>query len=191
MPLCELLEQHARAVARLPAGSVPMELLHSLSLLALSLTRAARLGQPPTLAEEKACMANQRRRERLLSDAEILTLLSAVAAILPACTAQLPAALRTWLLLCRNAEQAAPAADAAALAPDMRPALQVFLLAPCRAALGLLLHLVRFPEAPHVVALWRRALSPQTFAGFLAAALDAAVVVHRETGARRAWRGGS
>ena len=177
MPLSGLVEQRARAVARLPTGSVSLELLHSLSLLALSLMKATRLGQPPALPEEEAWMARHRGSERLLSDAEASKVLPAVAATLSACAAQLPAVLRAQLVLWRRAEQAAPASDVPACYAQ-----QTLLLVPCQAAFGLLRHLVHSPEAPHVAALWHRALSPQAFADFLAAALEAAVMVHQETG---------
>ncbi|PRW44407.1 UBA TS-N domain-containing [Chlorella sorokiniana] len=187
LPLCPLIKERSRALAQLPPSNAQ---LHALSAMGLALMKGARVGQPPSPAldaahrpaAEAAALARQQRRERPLSSAETLQLMSAVAATLAASAARLPAALRGSVELHDRLLKAMPAFERAESAAQGRAALQTSLLVPCCAADMLLRDMDIHAEAPHVQQLRRRTVTPQAVAAFLSAALEGAAVVLPRTG---------
>lgn len=64
LPLCQLIEEHSRALVQRPPNNMH---LHALSAMGLALMKGARLGQPPSLrwmplTAEAAALARQQRR---------------------------------------------------------------------------------------------------------------------------------
>lgn len=194
LPLCQLIEERSRALVQRPPSNMH---LHALSAMGLALMKGARLGQPPSPAldaahrpaAEAAALARQQRRERPLSSAETLQLMSAVAATLAACAARLPAALRESIEMHERMLKIIPAVERAESAMHGRSALQTSLLVSCCAADMLLRDMDIHAEAPHVKQLRQRTLTPQAVAEFLSAALEG--VVQPRTGGWAAlvrWR---